>query len=252
MPDLDQDNYIAKIDYGRDPQFLRTRCGACEWIGCASQLTAIEDCSLTPGDPSPAGRCPDCNTLAYVERKVEPPPFKTPVYLAAGKFLCAANAELIAQLVDHTPEEAAALVRLVNAGVDYDDEVEVRDPDPQAEAAWVAQCAAEGLTEAAQLRRVTLFLQDRGLFDLLLQHARIVSDTGKGLTFDLPARQKRIADAFALLEEAARYEREKFEGDPDTDLNVSGADLVDWFSDFRERADTFVKSEQESSVGGQR
>lgn len=159
MADLDQDTYVATIDYGRDPSLIRVRCGGCEWQGFASALTAIEDCSLTPGDASPAGRCPDCNTLAHVERQVGPPPFKTPVYLAAGKFLCAADAELIAELVDHTPEEAAALVRLVNAAVNDDDEVEVRDPDPQAEATWDAQCAGEGWTDAEQLRRMSLFLR---------------------------------------------------------------------------------------------
>lgn len=173
MPDLDQDTYLATIDYGRDPSLIRVRCGGCEWQGFASSLTAIEDCSLTPGDPSPAGRCPDCNTLSYVERQVGLPPFKTPIYLASGKFLCAADAELIAQLVDHTPEEAAALVRLVNAAVPYDDEVEVRDPDPQAEATWDAACAAEGWTEGEQLRRLCLFLRERGLFDLLLQHVGV-------------------------------------------------------------------------------
>lgn len=64
------------------------------------------------------------------------------------------------------------------------------------------------------------------------------------------ARKKRIADAFELLEDVASYERKKFEGDPGTDLNVSGADLVDWFSDIRERADALVKAERESSAGG--
>jgi len=247
MPDLDQDNYVATIEYGRDPQFVRTRCGGCEWIGFASELTAIEACSLTPGDASPAGRCPECGTLAYLERQHPAPPFKTPVYLAAGKFLCAADAELIAQLVDHTPDEAAAIVRLVNAAVEYDDEVEVRDPDPHAEATWDAQCAGEGWTEAEQLRRMSLFLRESGLFELLLEHAQIASDTGNGVAFDIPAGERRIGDAFALLAEAASYEREKFEGDPDTDLNVSGADMVDWFSGFRNRADTLVNAERESA-----
>ena len=41
-------------------------CDDCNWRGTFAQLRAIGDCSLTPGDPSPAGRCPECDTLAYV------------------------------------------------------------------------------------------------------------------------------------------------------------------------------------------
>ena len=50
-------------------------CGDCGWSGPFSALAAganasrfadIGDCTLTPGDPSPAGRCPACGTLAYV------------------------------------------------------------------------------------------------------------------------------------------------------------------------------------------
>lgn len=41
-------------------------CSDCEWTGMFVDLAAIEDCSLTPGDPSPAGRCPECDVLAYV------------------------------------------------------------------------------------------------------------------------------------------------------------------------------------------
>lgn len=36
-----------------------------------SALSEIGDCSLTPGDPSPAGRCPECESLAYIV-KAEP------------------------------------------------------------------------------------------------------------------------------------------------------------------------------------
>lgn len=45
-------------------------CSACEWSGVFDDLDEIRDCSLTPGDASPAGRCPDpnCGSLAYAVR----------------------------------------------------------------------------------------------------------------------------------------------------------------------------------------
>ena len=43
-------------------------CDDCDWTGTFSALHSIEECTLTPGDPSPAGRCPVCGVLAYVSR----------------------------------------------------------------------------------------------------------------------------------------------------------------------------------------
>ena len=43
-------------------------CGSCEWTGTASEVTEVEGCALTPGHPSPVGRCPECDSLAYVDR----------------------------------------------------------------------------------------------------------------------------------------------------------------------------------------
>ena len=41
-------------------------CGsACGWTGHQSQGASVESCALTPGDPSPACRCPCCDSLAY-------------------------------------------------------------------------------------------------------------------------------------------------------------------------------------------
>lgn len=48
--------------------------GGCDWHGPYSDLSEIDTCSLTPGDPSPAGRCPECDTLAYVVKPVANPP----------------------------------------------------------------------------------------------------------------------------------------------------------------------------------
>lgn len=41
-------------------------CGSCAWHGPASEVSDIDDCILTPGDPSPIGRCPECGSLAYI------------------------------------------------------------------------------------------------------------------------------------------------------------------------------------------
>ncbi len=40
----------------------------------------------------------------------------------------------------------------------------------------------------------------------------------------------------ALIGDALLYEAGQFDGPEDEDLEVSGADLVDWFTDWRERA----------------
>jgi hypothetical protein len=58
-----------------DPS-ARAECGACDWGGPASQLEAPDGAILTPGDPSPAGRCPECGALAYLA-EAEPAPAPT-------------------------------------------------------------------------------------------------------------------------------------------------------------------------------
>jgi len=45
-------------------------CGACDWRGSAGDLAPVTDAVLTPGDPAPAGRCPECDSLAYLARPV--------------------------------------------------------------------------------------------------------------------------------------------------------------------------------------
>lgn len=44
-------------------------CSACEWTGDDSQTAEIEGCALSAGDPSPAGRCPECDSLVYVREE---------------------------------------------------------------------------------------------------------------------------------------------------------------------------------------
>jgi hypothetical protein len=56
--------YRAEIDVD-DESPASCDCG---WHGPAARLLPIDDCALTPGDPSPAGRCPDCDSLAYLVR----------------------------------------------------------------------------------------------------------------------------------------------------------------------------------------
>lgn len=41
-------------------------CENCDWRGPFSALAEPEGAILTAGDPSPAGRCPECGTLAYL------------------------------------------------------------------------------------------------------------------------------------------------------------------------------------------
>lgn len=63
---LDEGSYEAARDH-LEPD-VSCRCGGCGANWRYGELHAIGDCCLTPGDPSPAGRCPDpdCDSLAYV------------------------------------------------------------------------------------------------------------------------------------------------------------------------------------------
>lgn len=51
-------------------------CGNCAWRGpfaAAGQIQAPED-RLTPGEEIPAGECPECGALAYLEKQPAPVP----------------------------------------------------------------------------------------------------------------------------------------------------------------------------------
>ncbi len=43
-------------------------CENCGWQGAASLTLDVEECSLTPGDSSPVGRCPECDGLVYLDK----------------------------------------------------------------------------------------------------------------------------------------------------------------------------------------
>jgi hypothetical protein len=58
--------YRAALDMPPDP--TPCHCDDCDWRGAFADLNVIDDCMLTPGDPSPAGRCPQCDTLAYIDQ----------------------------------------------------------------------------------------------------------------------------------------------------------------------------------------
>lgn len=45
-------------------------CSDCEWAGAADLTVEIGTCALTPGDPSPVGRCPQCDSLAYLDGEI--------------------------------------------------------------------------------------------------------------------------------------------------------------------------------------
>jgi len=63
------ENHSYKAGIEIEPE-TPCQCGGCDWAGPQSELEDIGDALLTPGDPSPAGRCPieDCQSLAYVVR----------------------------------------------------------------------------------------------------------------------------------------------------------------------------------------
>jgi hypothetical protein len=46
-------------------------CGSCDWTGTAGDVEEVTDCILTAGDASPVGRCPECDSLAYLVRPVD-------------------------------------------------------------------------------------------------------------------------------------------------------------------------------------
>lgn len=55
--------YIAEVEEPRAD--TPCSCDGCHWRGPYSALAEVEQAVLSPGDPSPAGRCPECDTLAY-------------------------------------------------------------------------------------------------------------------------------------------------------------------------------------------
>jgi hypothetical protein len=65
--------YRVEIDHF-DPTTRVSGCG-CKWCdspeAIVKNVDPIDDCVLTPGDPSPVGRCPECGLLVYVEKAAD-------------------------------------------------------------------------------------------------------------------------------------------------------------------------------------
>lgn len=60
-------DYTVEIDHAHPPETPVGGCGCDGPNRTLAEVAEIGDCSLTPGDPSPAGRCPDCDGLVYVD-----------------------------------------------------------------------------------------------------------------------------------------------------------------------------------------
>jgi hypothetical protein len=58
---------IYTVEMEEPPDDTPCECGGCNWTGTFAEVDEIGECSLTPGDPSPCGRCPtaDCGSLVY-------------------------------------------------------------------------------------------------------------------------------------------------------------------------------------------
>lgn len=67
MRELACEEYSYKVERDHLDDVTPCRCGGCGADWRYDQLAPIVDCSLTPGHPSPAGRCADpaCDALAY-------------------------------------------------------------------------------------------------------------------------------------------------------------------------------------------
>jgi len=60
-------SYTAIIEFSDKPSRIECECFDCDWKGTAADLKDIGSAVLTPGDPSPAGRCPECEELVYLK-----------------------------------------------------------------------------------------------------------------------------------------------------------------------------------------
>lgn len=68
MPREPTERYVAEIDTSEVTGKL-CKCGDCGNYELGENLKPIEDCGLSPGDPSPAGRCSECGSISYVTGK---------------------------------------------------------------------------------------------------------------------------------------------------------------------------------------
>lgn len=60
---------IIIIEQDQKPPQSPCRCENCSKDFILADLLAVTDAILTPGDEVPAGRCPDCEELAYLVKE---------------------------------------------------------------------------------------------------------------------------------------------------------------------------------------
>lgn len=63
---IENQTYRATVDFLGALETTDCACDNCNWTGTADKLNVVDTASLTPGHASPAGRCPECDALAYV------------------------------------------------------------------------------------------------------------------------------------------------------------------------------------------
>ena len=59
-----------RVEKVKDIGSTACACSTCNWRGAATLVKDVNRCSLTPGDASPAGRCPKCENLAYPDTEL--------------------------------------------------------------------------------------------------------------------------------------------------------------------------------------
>ena len=135
---MDTSVYTATLDM--PGHALPCACSSCAWTGATNALVEIVDCALTPGDASPAGRCPECGSLAYLDRTEDRARDVAPYLLRVLRQIqegSAENGRWLAVLEGRTaidpPEGEVASPDAAPAG--YYDEDEPDEGDEQ-EAPW--------------------------------------------------------------------------------------------------------------------
>jgi hypothetical protein len=74
---------FISIETDHIPEDAPCTCGSCDWKGAIAEAAIVEGAVLTPGDPSPCGRCPECDSLCYLTRPQDAVSDAAPQLLAA-------------------------------------------------------------------------------------------------------------------------------------------------------------------------
>ena len=100
-------------------------CG-CGWTGTAEKVANIKSCALTPGDPSPVGRCPDCDVLVYLDRPLrvygaDTVTIDLNIFDEDGVVVDGATSEITRQQISDVIDHAAQLILVYRAGSEIKD-----------------------------------------------------------------------------------------------------------------------------------